>query len=132
MSGSSGLDGLLVLAASAGLGGGAPDPSGGGESSPSSSSFHLSPPAPGVVTEGVGGFQGQEDDMFGERLGGGSLGGGSLGDGFRAARLQPVWAAYPEPLGSGCLPRALPASGQAGPPTVESDCGDSTAILLAY
>ncbi|EJK54361.1 hypothetical protein THAOC_26019, partial [Thalassiosira oceanica] len=88
MSGSSGLDGLL--AASAGLGGGAPDPSGGGESSPSSSSFHLSPPAPGVVTEGGVDFQGQDDDVFRGRLGGGSLGGGtlgggSLGGGFRAA-----------------------------------------------
>ncbi|EJK73238.1 hypothetical protein THAOC_05148 [Thalassiosira oceanica] len=114
MSGSSGLDGLL--AASANLGGGAPDPSGGGESSPSSSSFHLSPPALGVVSEGVGGFRAKKMTC-------------SLSAGAASERLQPVWAAYREPLGSGCLPLALPASGQACPPTVESDCGGSTGPL---
>ncbi|EJK63934.1 hypothetical protein THAOC_15381 [Thalassiosira oceanica] len=112
MSGSSGLDGLL--AASANLGGGAPDPSGGGESSSSSSSFHLSPPALGVVTEGVGGFQGPEDDMFGERLGGGSLGGGSLGGGLRAAAAG--LGGLSRTLGFGVsTPSPRPDSSAAGP-----------------
>ncbi|EJK51438.1 hypothetical protein THAOC_29387, partial [Thalassiosira oceanica] len=62
MSGSSGLDGLL--AASAGLGGGAPDPSGGGESSPSSSSFIFRLGPQEWFTEGGVDFQGQDDDVF--------------------------------------------------------------------